>query len=129
MPTTNLDKDLKELGGVAGIREQLSTQKAEIVTLYEHDLRAGQAASSESSDDIVDRANNAYNRELNFVLSDQERITLLHIDEALERLEVGSYGTCANCKVFIGIPRLEAMTWAKYCVDCQELVEDGMLDE
>ncbi len=129
MSATNLEKDLKKLGGVAKIRERLTRQKSEIVALYEHDLKAGQAASSELSDDIVDRANNAYNRELNFVLSDQERITLIHIDEAISRLDAGSYGICANCSRGIGLGRLEAMSWAKYCVDCQELAEDGMLDD
>jgi RNA polymerase-binding transcription factor DksA len=29
----------------------------------------------------------------------------------------------------IGLGRLEAMSWAKYCVDCQEMAEDGMLDD
>lgn len=129
MPTTDLEKDLKKLGGVKTIRERLQTQRAEILALYENDLRAGQAASSESSDDIVDRANNAYNRELNFVLSDQERITLLLIEEALRRLASGEYGTCGHCARMIGLGRLEAMSWAKYCVDCQEMAEDGMLDD
>ena len=68
-----------------GIREQLQTQRQEILDLYEHDLREGQRASDEGSEDIVDRANSAYNREFMFSLSATEREVLFQIEEALKR--------------------------------------------
>jgi len=109
-------------------RERLKQQRQEIFRLYNSDVRAGQASTDEGTDDIVDRANNSYNRELMFSLSDNERTHLLAIDAALERLEAGGYGTCANCGREIGEKRLEAVPWARFCVDCQELVEQGMLE-
>jgi DnaK suppressor protein len=122
-------KHIKELGGIDAVREKLLTQRGEILAMYEHDVRAGQEASDEGTEDIVDRANNAYSRELMFSLSDGERTTLLKIEEALARIEAGSYGICANCGRPIGTGRLQAMPWARYCIDCQELAEKGMLDE
>jgi DnaK suppressor protein len=120
---------LEDLGGIEAIRQRLLIQRDEIMRLYEQDVRAGQEASDEGSDDIVDRANNAYNRELLFSLSDGERVTLLRIEEALERLEGGTYGVCANCGKDIRSGRLKAVPWARYCIDCQELAEKGMLEE
>jgi DnaK suppressor protein len=110
-------------------REHLLERRQEILDLYESDVRAGQASTDEGTDDIVDRANNSYNRELMFSLSDNERTHLLAIDAALERIKAGAYGTCANCGREIGVKRLEAVPWTRFCVDCQELVEQGMLDE
>ena len=121
--------NIDELGGIDVIRRQLRHQRDEILAMYEHDVKAGQEASDEGSDDIVDRANNAYSRELLFSLSDGERHTLLRIEEALQRVEAGTYGICSNCGNEIRAGRLKAMPWARYCIDCQELAEKGMLEQ
>lgn len=110
-------------------RERLLEHRQEMLNLYQKDLRAGQASTDEGTEDIVDRANNSYNRELMFSLSDAERNQLLAVDAALERIEEGSYGKCINCGKDIGEKRLEAVPWARYCIDCQEMAEQGMLNE
>jgi DnaK suppressor protein len=114
---------------VSDFRERLLEHRQEILNLDQRDLKAGQASTDEGTEDIVDRANNSYNRELMFSLSDTERNQLLAVDAALERIEAGSYGKCANCGHDIGEKRLEAVPWARFCIDCQELSEQGMLDE
>ena len=126
---TATKNNVDELGGADVVRRLLTTQRDEILAMYEHDVKAGQEASDEGSDDIVDRANNAYSRELLFSLSDGERHTLLRIEEALARTESGAYGICTNCSNEIRPGRLKAMPWARYCIDCQELAEKGMLEE
>ena len=126
---TATKSNIDELGGLEAVRKQLNNQRNEILAMYQQDVRAGQEASDEGSDDIVDRANNAYSRELLFSISDGERHTLLRIEEALARLESGSYGICTNCNREIRSGRLRAMPWARYCIDCQELAEKGMLEE
>ena len=110
------------------LRERLQNQRDEILNMYKQDLRAGQESADDGTEDIVDRANNAYNRELMFSLSDTERTTLLQIENALCRMEEGSYGRCANCGQNIHILRLEAVPWARFCIDCQELAEKGLLE-
>lgn len=45
---------------------------------------------------------------------------LREIDEALVRMNDGSYGTCQECGEPISLKRLEALPWALYCVSCQE---------
>ena len=124
-PKSHLD----ELGGADAVRDVLIGHRDRILAMYEQDVRAGQEASDEGSDDVVDRANNAYSRELLFSLSDSERHTLLRVEEALQRVESGTYGICINCSNEIRSGRLRAMPWARYCIDCQELAEKGMLEE
>jgi DnaK suppressor protein len=110
------------------LRQRLEAQRDEIINMYKQDLRAGQESADDGTEDIVDRANNHYNRELMFSLSDTERNTLLQIENALRRMDEGTYGRCANCGRDIALPRLEALPWARFCVDCQELAEKGMLE-
>lgn len=110
------------------LRERLTQQRTEILSLYHRDVRAGQDAADEPTEDIVDRANNSYNRELMFSLSDTERQTLLQIEDALKRMDAGAYGSCANCGQVINTLRLEAVPWTRFCIDCQELVEKGLIE-
>jgi len=110
------------------LRERLQNQRDEILNMYKQDLRAGQESADDGTEDIVDRANNAYNRELMFSLSDNERLTLLQIENALRRMDEGVYGRCTNCGQSIHILRLEAVPWARFCIDCQELAEKGLLE-
>jgi DnaK suppressor protein len=112
----------------AAIRERLLSQRKEILDLYKHDLRVGQESSDEASEDIVDRANNAYQREFMFNLSGAERRLLRQIEGALERLDQGGYGVCDHCGEPIGAKRLKAIPWARYCVGCQEKEERGSLE-
>lgn len=113
---------------VEAFRQSLVERRQELGVLYQHDVRVGQESNDEGSDDIVDRANNSYNRELMFSLSDGEREMLLQIDRALARIEEGTFGACSHCGEQIGGARLKAVPWARYCIDCQELEEQGMLE-
>jgi DnaK suppressor protein len=124
--TTAVKKPSKP--AIEKLRRQLEEQRQEILGLYQRDLEVGQSASDESADDLVDRANNAYNREFMLALSSSERELLRDIDNALERIEAGSHGVCEPCGSVIPAARLKAVPWARYCIDCQERVEQGLLE-
>ena len=119
------NEDVKD---VESYRQRLQEHRQELMNLYRNDVRAGQESADEGTEDIVDRANNSYNRELMFALSDAERNKLLQVDKALTRIEEGSYGKCLNCGTLIGEKRLQAVPWTRYCIDCKELAEQGMLE-
>jgi RNA polymerase-binding transcription factor len=112
---------------IDALRDRLLRQRDDILSMYRQDLRAGQESTDDGTEDIVDRANNSYNRELMFSLSDGERQMLLEVEAALKRLELESYGKCINCGRAIAPKRLQALPWARYCIDCQELEEKGLL--
>ena len=109
-------------------RQTLISKRREMMDLYAHDIKVGQEATDDNADDFADRANNSYSREMNSALSDAERQILIHIDDAMIRLDKGTYGRCDYCEEAIGVPRLEAVPWARYCVGCQERDEQGMLE-
>jgi DnaK suppressor protein len=81
----------------------------------------------ESAQDMADRATSAYTKEFAYSLSEQDRKTLLLIDEALGRLDGGTYGVCVHCALPVQEKRIEAVPWARHCLDCQELQDKGLL--
>ena len=107
---------------------KLNQKHAEILDLFRLDLGVGQGTSHEG-DDNVDLANFHSNRELALSLSTGEREVLALINEALDRLQRGEYGSCSNCTETIHDERLMAIPWARHCVACQELEEKGLLIE
>jgi DnaK suppressor protein len=112
------------------LKRILAEKRTQLLSLYEHDVRVGQESNDDNADDFVDRANNAFNRELMFSLSDNERETLLLVEEAVARLNNPSeeFGSCTHCGEPIGLARLKALPWARYCIRCQELDELGALE-
>lgn len=115
--------------GFAVHRKRLEVQRQEILDMYEHDLRVGKEMSDEGAEDLVDRANSAYNREFLLSLSSSERDILKEIEAALRRIDEGDFGVCSACEEKIAAKRLQAVPWARYCIDCQELAEQGLLQE
>jgi len=116
-------------GRLSVFRQRLEKKRSDLLALYRADLRTGQESNDSPTEDIVDRANNAYSRELTYSLSDTERGLVLQIEEALAQIESGTYGRCAHCGQPVAPARLEAVPWARLCIDCQELLEKGLLSE
>lgn len=79
--------------------------------------------------DPVDLAVRNYSKNVMLAVSENDSRQLALIDEALFRIKDDEYGTCQNCEKDINPKRLNAIPWARYCLECQELVEQGLLDE
>ncbi|MCI0672747.1 MAG: TraR/DksA family transcriptional regulator [Myxococcaceae bacterium] len=73
-------------------------------------------AEEQSVDDFV--------RDVELALVEMKSQTLGRIDEAIQRLEDGAYGTCADCADEIAEPRLKALPFATLCIACQEQEEE-----
>lgn len=58
-------------------------------------------------------------------LMDSEKRILTEIEDALDRIEDGTYGICQNDDLPIPKARLEAIPWARYCISCANLQEKG----
>lgn len=129
MPRATKKTKTRKKRALTDVREALEQQRQEILDMYQHDLKVGQSTSDEGAEDLVDRANSAYNREFMLSLSGSERQILLEIEDAIERLDDGSYGVCVHCEEPISAKRLQAVRWARYCIDCQEQVEQGVVFE
>jgi DnaK suppressor protein len=83
----------------------------------------GKDQEDDSIKDLGDQANTAYTREFFFELGNGDRRLLREVVSALAKIEDGSYGTCERCNEPIAEKRLDALPFARYCIDCQRLVE------
>ena len=79
--------------------------------------------------DPVDLAVRNYSKNVMLAVSENESKQLALIDEAVLRIDDDEYGQCQNCEKEINPKRLAAIPWARYCLDCQELLEKGLLDD
>ena len=84
----------------------------------------GKDQEDDSIKDLGDQANNAYAREFFFELGNGSHRLLRDVVAALERIDSGAFGDCERCAESIAEKRLEALPFARYCIDCQRLVEE-----
>jgi DnaK suppressor protein len=76
-----------------------------------------------------DQAQNSLEEAVSLRMNGHEYLQLRQIQEALDRLQLGEYGTCLACAEAIPAKRLHALPWAKYCVGCQEKIGDRILED
>lgn len=74
--------------------------------------------------DSLDIASSARDREITFMLKSRELDELRAIEDAIRRIDNDDYGICAMCEDPIEIKRLEVIPWARYCLACQEEMEN-----
>ncbi|MDD5120651.1 MAG: TraR/DksA family transcriptional regulator [Candidatus Omnitrophica bacterium] len=115
-------KDLKDF------KKIVQKRKEEILDDLKHisddTLRKSQ---KEASGDIsgytyhmADVATDNYDREFSLGLASDERKALYELDDALKRIEDGSFGICDDCKGTITKIRLKAVPSARLCIKCQQ---------
>jgi DnaK suppressor protein len=104
----------------------VSTQD-ELTRLVTKSERDGREADEDPTQDVADKAANSYTKEFLFHQSDENRRVLQLVDEALERLKNGTYGLCVSCQSEVQVKRLEAVPWARHCIECQEKQDQGLL--
>ena len=112
-------------------KEQLDAQRARIVSGIDHIERDTLNKSQrDSSGDLsgysfhmADQATDNFDTEFNLDIASNEQRFLNEIDEALKRIEEGSFGVCQQCQKAISVKRLKAVPYARYCIKCQEGME------
>ena len=78
---------------------------------------------------MADIGTDNYQQEFALELMDSERKLLKEIDDALERIEQGTYGICQGTGKPIAKTRLKAKPWAKYCMEFARMLEQGLATE
>jgi DnaK suppressor protein len=115
-----MKKALKE------VKQRLLDERSLLIEkLKDNDL----SVDDSETPDPVDLAVRNYSKNVMLAVSENESRQLALIDEALLRVEDDEYGLCQNCEQEINPKRLAAIPWARYCLNCQELVEQGLLDD
>ncbi|MDD2751682.1 MAG: TraR/DksA family transcriptional regulator [Candidatus Omnitrophica bacterium] len=72
---------------------------------------------------MADVATDTYDREFSLGLASSGRELLYELDDALKRIDDGTFGICESCKLAISKTRLKAVPNARFCVKCQEKKE------
>src|SRR5438552_1684982 len=105
---------------LADLRQHLLDLKTKLLGEMESESKAERESNKDEGMDTYDLASEERDREINFILSDRGRNKVKHIDDALQRMDEGSYGMCDSCGLEIGEERLEAMPFTRLCRDCQQ---------
>lgn len=106
---------------------KLQQKQQDLMHAVSRNEQDGRLADEEATQDIADKALNSYTKEFLFHQSNTDRTQLQLVVEALGRIRDGSYGECVTCGEELNAKRLEAVPWARYCLSCQEKVEQGVL--
>jgi DnaK suppressor protein len=70
-------------------------------------------------------ASQVFEQQRDLALRDRNVDHLAQVDDALRRLDEGTFGACVRCGRPIAPERLEAIPWAAHCIDCQRIVGRG----
>jgi DnaK suppressor protein len=109
--------------------EKLLQQQADLQRAMVSAVEQGRETTADETQDVADQAVASYQKELLFTQGTNGHVQITRIKAALDRLSDGTFGECLNCSKTIGIKRLEALPWTPYCIDCQEKIEKGELED
>ena len=115
---------------------RLDNRRTELLVLRERVLRAahdiveddtedGELSSAAGDQHLADHASEMFDREVDESLEDNAELIVREIDDALERIDAGTYGICVRCGQPIPEERLAAVPYAVLCVPCKREEERG----
>jgi DnaK suppressor protein len=110
-------------------KKRLEDRQAELRRMVSSRQQDGRNQGEDIAQDIADKAASSYNKEFLFTQSTNERQMLGMVDSALSRIREGSFGECISCGNEINAKRLDAVPWTRYCIECQEKLEKGQLEQ
>ena len=110
-------------------KKRLESRQLDLRRMVTRTEQDGRTVDEDSAQDIADRAASSYTKEFLFHQSSNERQTLQMVEGALNRIREGTFGECINCGNEINPKRLEAVPWTRYCIECQEKLEQGLLEQ
>lgn len=110
------------------LKAQLEVERAKIAEGLNHIERDNLNRSQrDASGDLsgysfhmADMATDNFDREFSLDIASGEQTLLNRIDEALRKIQDGSYGICENCQKPISMKRLKAVPYAMLCIKCKE---------
>jgi DnaK suppressor protein len=116
---------------VSRVREELLEKRMRVAHALEYLQKENPGSieweTEESTLDnhLAETASVTLDREIDYTLEEIDEQVLVAIDEAITRIDTGTYGICQNCGRPVAEERLRAMPWATLCIDCKRLEERG----
>jgi RNA polymerase-binding transcription factor DksA len=78
-----------------------------------------------SVDNPADNGSDSFSQEFSLELLQRDEAAFEEIEAALARIEQGGFGRCERCEAWIPKARLNAVPYARNCVDCQRALEEA----
>ena len=113
---------------LAKFRNMLEARQQQLAREVNLNQKHGRSVVEDYPQDAAERASIFASKEFFFAHSTQGQRLLKMVSEALERIGDGSYGLCVACESEINPKRLEAVPWTRYCLQCQERLEQQLSD-
>ncbi len=117
-------------------KKELDFFKEQLIKAKEHILQNVEMASSEliqlqtqENNDDMDFASMRSDAMLEQVISDQQKAELKDIERSLENIDKGTYNICEMCSEEIGMARLKAKPYARFCMTCRPLYEKAHIEK
>lgn len=105
------------------VRKFLTEMRQKLFTEISGKLASGPLKTLTETGDSADLAGQEREKELALLFTDREKEKLQGIDEALDKLQEGTYGVCEECSEKIEPGRLKVLPLARFCVNCQSKLE------
>lgn len=112
-----------EKGKINNFKEMLNERLEELIREAERTI-SDMTGSEDTFPDPTDRASLEADRNFLLRIRDRERKLIVKIQEALERIEDGTFGVCEACGEQIGMKRLEARPVTTLCIECKRAQEE-----
>jgi DnaK suppressor protein len=113
--------ELKE--GLGSFKKDLLMLREELLKGIGENLKTARSAPEREVGDFYDDVDLEKDKQMSHMMGERERAKLNDIDDAIEKIQDGSYGTCEECGEEINKKRLKIIPFARYCVRCQADVE------
>jgi len=105
------------------IRDQLLRNQKELLSLIQSNQAIERNTTESNFSNEIDMASNMEGREMMFQLTSRDRNELKMIQEALYKIDHGTYGICDICSKKISSKRLQILPLSSLCIDCKESME------
>jgi DnaK suppressor protein len=109
-------------------RERLLEMRRDLIQKLNDRYNDAMGLGGDGSQDSADEAYNLYNKNLMLGRVETDALKLRLVEQALQRIDAGSYGVCIECEEDIEEKRLEYVPFARYCTECKtELEKKGLI--
>ena len=104
---------------LANFRSVLEARQTELEAL----LRNREVIAVNLNSDVLDQIQHAQEREMAIGNLERASARLSEVRTALQRIQLGTFGICAECEEEVSMKRLAALPWATLCLGCREIAD------
>jgi DnaK suppressor protein len=108
---------------VENFKRKLLEMRRDLLGQVERKKLYSKEVGEDGIPDSGDVAAYSYSKEVLMGLGENERTKLRLVEEALTKIDEGTYGVCERCEEAIPVKRLELLPFTRYCVQCQSELE------